>query len=107
MRKKKAWKIVLIILSIMVCLASIAGASFYYVKYKDLNKQKVKVEKQLKALPELEKDIFTKCMADKGGTAENIAFCQENTQKQMYTLAQDLTNAKKDLGNKKWYQVIQ
>ena len=78
----------------------------YLNKKSDLNIQLTKVKSQLKELPELEKDIFTKCMEGKEGTAQNIAFCQENTQKQMHTLSQDLNNAKKDIESKKWYKVI-
>jgi hypothetical protein len=107
MRKRRIGRIMLIVFLVLLLLSLIAGGIFYYIKYADLNKQKVKLQNQLKELPELESDVFSKCMEGKGGTAENIAFCQENTQKHIHDLAQDLSNAKKDLDNKKWYQVIQ
>jgi len=98
--------------SIIYILASIililgAGAGYYYYAQKSkINRQIADINLKLKELPDLEKDIFTKCMEGKAAVAQNIAFCQENTQKQMFTLAEDLTNAKKDLQGKNWYQVL-
>jgi len=103
---KKFKNYILTIIAISFFIASVAFVFYYHSKTSDLNEQKAKIKKQLTELPDLEKDIFTKCMEDKGGTAKNIAFCQENTQKQMFTLAQDLNNAKNDIENKKWYQVL-
>lgn len=103
---KRYYKIIITIIALLLA-ASSAVLLVYLNKKTNLNKQLAKVQSQLKELPELEKDIFTKCVEGKESTAQSIAFCQENTQKQMHTLAQDLNSAKKDLEGKKWYQVIQ
>ena len=99
-------KFVLITLLTLLTIASLLLVGLYIKNRSELNKQVTTIDNQLKELPELEKDIFTKCMEGKDPTAQSIAKCQENTQKQMHTLAQDLTSAKKDLQNKKWYEVL-
>ncbi len=55
------------------------------------------VENKIQELPELEEDIFTKCMEGKEGTAKNLRDCGENTQKQIFTLSQELVNLKESL----------
>lgn len=57
------------------------------------------VNKKIEQLPELEKDIFTKCMDGKEGTSSDIKTCQEQTQKEIFTLSQDLSNLKQSLQN--------
>lgn len=63
----------------------------------NIKAQLVGVENKITDLPELEKDIFTKCMEGKEATAMNIRACQESTQEQAFTLSQDLVNLKKTL----------
>lgn len=55
------------------------------------------VNNKISELPKLEKDIFTKCMEGKRGTPQDIKQCEENIQKQMFVLSQDLINLKTDL----------
>ena len=52
---------------------------------------------KMEELPELEKDIFAKCMGGKEPTASNIKLCEETTQKNVFTLSQELTNLKNSL----------
>jgi hypothetical protein len=59
--------------------------------------QLVDVRNKINELPELEKDIFAKCITDKNKTAENIRACQERTQKEIFTLSQDLKNLERSL----------
>lgn len=92
------------VLFVFLLLSLVIG--YYFYKKNTINLQITKLDTQLQELPELEKDIFTKCMTDKNGTAQEIAFCQENTQKQMATLAQDLTNAKRELESKNIIEVL-
>lgn len=94
---------------LFVALLVIVGAGGYYYFYKknEVGEQLAKISNQLSELPSLEKDIFAKCMEGKNGTAQDIAFCQENTQKQMSTLAQDLMSAKKELESKSLVEVLQ
>ena len=104
---------------ILVLLVTIAGLSFFLFSPSESNLEKVPqdslsptptlsetekleqqlsdVESKIRELPELEKDIFTKCMENKEGTTNNIRVCQEATQEQIFTLSQDLTNLKKAL----------
>lgn len=56
-------------------------------------------QQKMKELPELEKDIFAKCMEGIQPTAANIRNCEETTQKNIYTLSQELTNLKNSLQN--------
>jgi len=55
------------------------------------------VNRKISEIPELEKDIFYKCIEDKEITAKNIRTCEENTQKQIFDLSQDLVNLRADL----------
>lgn len=59
--------------------------------------QLVDVRNKINDLPELEEDVFAKCIADKNKTAENIRACQETTRKEIFTLSQDLKNLEKSL----------
>lgn len=93
------------VISVLIIVGfAVAGA--YYEHSTNNQKSLAKINKQIKELPELEEDIFTKCMEENKGGVENIPFCQENTQKQMHTLAQDLVNAKEDIESRKWYEFI-
>lgn len=65
----------------------------------DINQQLQDVQKKIDELPDLEKDIFSKCIENKEKTAENIRGCEESTQKQIYTLSQELNNLKESLTN--------
>lgn len=103
--KKKFNIIGCIILVFIFVPAILLGVNFYNFQSKT-SEQLNKVSRQIEQLPELEEDIFTKCMEENGGDAKKIAFCQENTQKQMHILAQELDSAKKDLQNKEWYENI-
>lgn len=58
------------------------------------------VEEKISALPELEEDIFTKCMEKTKGGPQDIKKCEESTQKQIFTLSQDLANLKEELKKK-------
>lgn len=91
---------------LFVLLLSIGAGGYYFYKNNEINKQISKLDYQLEELPELEKDVFTKCMVGKDGTAQNIAYCQENTQEQMFTLSQDLSSAKKSLESKNIIEVL-
>lgn len=66
-----------------------------------ISKQLEDVNKKIAELPELENDVFSKCMETTDGTADDIKDCQESTQKQIFTLSQDLNNLKKSLEEKK------
>lgn len=66
-----------------------------------VQKQLEDVNKKIAELPELENDIFSKCVETTEGTADDIKACQESTQKQIFTLSQDLNNLKKSLEEKK------
>lgn len=107
---------------ILVILVAIAGLSFFILSLPETNLERASrdslsptptlseterlqqqlsdVESKIRELPELEKDIFAKCMENKEGTTNNIRVCQEATQEQIYTLSQDLTSLKKALAEK-------
>lgn len=96
MLKKVLW----ILLALIVVGAASGGGYYLYNQNKIKNetkKQLADVQKKIDQLPELEKDIFSKCMEGKSGTASDIKACEESTQKEMFTLAQDLTNIKSSL----------
>lgn len=81
--------------------------SGWFGNTQELKTQLADVNAKIAALPELEKDIFTKCMEGKDGTAVNIRICQENTQKQVFTLSQELINLKKSLEQQlNWKNVV-
>lgn len=58
------------------------------------------VKQKIEELPELEEDIFSKCIEGKRGTQKQISQCQEKTQTKIHTLSQDLTNLKQNLESK-------
>lgn len=103
---KKRYKILGFLIIACIAIGGIFLGSSYYEFRISTEKQLAKIDRQVKELPELEEDIFAKCMEERKGGAKNIAFCQENTQKQMHTLSQDLKNAKKDIISKEWYDTI-
>lgn len=96
-----------VVLFVVLLVVVGAGGYYYFYKKNEVGEQLAKISNQLSELPSLEKDIFAKCMEGKNGTAQDIAFCQENTQKQMSTLAQDLMSAKKELESKSLVEVLQ
>ena len=107
MSGKISKNVIIIICVLIVFIVFSVAAYYYYIKKTNNDTQITGISLKLKELPELEKDIFSKCMEKKEGVSQDIAFCQENTQKQMHDLAQDLTNAKKNLQGKNWYEVLQ
>lgn len=61
-------------------------------KQEDLESQLTDINEKINSLPNLEEDIFYKCMEGKEITPENIDICQTNTQEQIFTLSQELRN---------------
>ncbi len=94
------------LVTVVVVVGLAVGALIYSSNMNEINSQLESVEYKIKELPSLEEDIFTKCMSKLDGTAQNIAFCQENTQEQIHTLSQDLQSTKQDLENKSIVEVI-
>ncbi|MBI2008808.1 hypothetical protein HYS84_00165 [Candidatus Saccharibacteria bacterium] len=88
----------LVYLSTLILLAGASvGGYFFYKDYKekqDLKNQLADVELKIQQLPELEEDIFAKCMEGKSGTSSDLRSCQESTQRAIFTLSQDLSNLK-------------
>jgi len=101
--KRRKSKLILFILLIGLVAAGFYLGTVYYTKTSEKDRQLSKLDAQIRQLPELEEDVFTKCMEEKD-TAKHIPFCQENTQEQMHTLSQDLKNAKSDILDKAWYE---
>jgi uncharacterized protein HemX len=93
---------VIVTSTILVLVALGVGVYFGWKEYsgkKEIEKQLSDTQQKIQELPELENDIFTKCIESQKKIATNIKNCQEKTQKSIHTLSQELSGVKSDLEN--------
>lgn len=102
----KLHKKILIILPIVFVVFVLIVGIYGYYRYSSIQNQLEKTRKQIGELPELEEDIFAKCIGNGIIDVAKIAKCQESTQEQIHTLSQDLKSIEKELNDKSIWELI-